>query len=397
MHIFVDESGSFIGFHPGSISAVGALTIPDCKLAFLKRKYEKLRQRLPKYKGEVKGRLLNEKQVAEIVALLAANECVFEVTVVDFGIQTPDGVAAFKEKNLTAMYELLPKFSKEWRPKVDALLRELAATSPNLYIQANAHFDLLRKIICNVPLYFVQRRPEELGSFMWIIDGKEPAKITAWEKWWSEYAVGALAAMSASYPAPSLRGANYSYYDRKYGTLDENGQQSTDLTLLLKDLNFSSEPEMGLELVDILVNAVRRAITGNLGIEGWRQIPRIIIHRKEPYITILRLDGTGESRTASPGNAPFNPTYSAVIDHFRQNGKPMLTPDGLRLGKRINAHLSELERQHKTLEDDLAEALVHRSTDDLKIAELKRRKLQLKDEIEWLRYDHSLSQRTRFH
>ena len=54
------------------------------------------------------------------------------------------------------------------------------------------------------------------------------------------------------------------------------------------------------------------------------------------------------------------------------------------------AHLAELERQHKALEDEIAEALAHSSTDDLKITELKRRKLQLKDEIERLRHDRAL-------
>ena len=48
----------------------------------------------------------------------------------------------------------------------------------------------------------------------------------------------------------------------------------------------------------------------------------------------------------------------------------------------IKAHLAELERQHKALEHEITEALAHNSTDDLKIAELKRRKLILKDEIE---------------
>jgi hypothetical protein len=56
----------------------------------------------------------------------------------------------------------------------------------------------------------------------------------------------------------------------------------------------------------------------------------------------------------------------------------------------IKAHLAELERQHKVLEDEIAEALSHSSTDDLKIAELKRRKLQLKDKIERLRRDRKL-------
>jgi hypothetical protein len=56
----------------------------------------------------------------------------------------------------------------------------------------------------------------------------------------------------------------------------------------------------------------------------------------------------------------------------------------------IKADLAELERQHKALEYEIAEALAHSSTDDLKIAELKRRKLILKDEIERVRHDHAL-------
>jgi hypothetical protein len=51
----------------------------------------------------------------------------------------------------------------------------------------------------------------------------------------------------------------------------------------------------------------------------------------------------------------------------------------------MQAHLAELERRHRALEDEIAEALNHPSSDGLKIAELKRRKLQVKDEIERLR------------
>jgi hypothetical protein len=56
----------------------------------------------------------------------------------------------------------------------------------------------------------------------------------------------------------------------------------------------------------------------------------------------------------------------------------------------IKSHLAELERQHKALELEIAEAYGHSSTDDLKIAELKRRKLIVKDEIERVRHDHAL-------
>jgi len=57
----------------------------------------------------------------------------------------------------------------------------------------------------------------------------------------------------------------------------------------------------------------------------------------------------------------------------------------------IQAHLTELERRHQRLEDEIAEAMAHPSTDDLKIAELKRQKLQVKDEITRLRTSEGVS------
>ena len=47
----------------------------------------------------------------------------------------------------------------------------------------------------------------------------------------------------------------------------------------------------------------------------------------------------------------------------------------------LNPHLAELESQHRALENEISEALAHPSSDDSKITELKRRKLQVKDEI----------------
>jgi len=51
--------------------------------------------------------------------------------------------------------------------------------------------------------------------------------------------------------------------------------------------------------------------------------------------------------------------------------------------------LSELERRHQALEEEISEALTHPSSDGLKITELKRRKLQVKDEIARLRQETS--------
>ena len=53
----------------------------------------------------------------------------------------------------------------------------------------------------------------------------------------------------------------------------------------------------------------------------------------------------------------------------------------------MQSHLAALEQRHRSLESELNDAIAHPSTDDLKIAELKRRKLLLKDEIKRLSTD----------
>jgi hypothetical protein len=53
----------------------------------------------------------------------------------------------------------------------------------------------------------------------------------------------------------------------------------------------------------------------------------------------------------------------------------------------IESHLAELEKRHQALEQEISEALTHPSSDDLQIAELKRKKLHVKDEITRLRHE----------
>jgi hypothetical protein len=52
----------------------------------------------------------------------------------------------------------------------------------------------------------------------------------------------------------------------------------------------------------------------------------------------------------------------------------------------IEAHLAELERRHRDLDAEIAEARAHPSIDDLQVVELKRRKLLVKDEIARLQH-----------
>lgn len=51
----------------------------------------------------------------------------------------------------------------------------------------------------------------------------------------------------------------------------------------------------------------------------------------------------------------------------------------------MESHLAELERRHQAIEKEIEDALNHPGTDDLAVADLKKRKLQLKDEISRLK------------
>ncbi|WP_119309543.1 YdcH family protein [Cohaesibacter haloalkalitolerans] len=51
----------------------------------------------------------------------------------------------------------------------------------------------------------------------------------------------------------------------------------------------------------------------------------------------------------------------------------------------LDSRIQELQRKHDELDKEIEEAIAHPSIDDLEIAEMKRRKLSMKDEIAQLR------------
>ena len=55
----------------------------------------------------------------------------------------------------------------------------------------------------------------------------------------------------------------------------------------------------------------------------------------------------------------------------------------------LQAHLGELQAKHRALEAALAEAMNHPASSDAEIAELKRKKLKIKDEISRLQQPHA--------
>jgi hypothetical protein len=110
---------------------------------------------------------------------------------------------------------------------------------------------------------------------------------------------------------------------RKMGNVKESDPPPMDIGLILKEsFTFSPAATPGLELVDVVTNATRRALIGNLDKTGWRRIPELMIHRNENhYITLHSLQEDPVHYRRFP--------YIKTLNAFGRGGRIML-PANLR-------------------------------------------------------------------
>jgi hypothetical protein len=150
MHIFIDESGTFThpAASPHAVSVVGALIIPDSVLPSLGQKYARLRTELPMEDGEVKGRLLSENQIADVISVLSRHQVLYEATAIDMGIHTASDVVAHRAAQAERITgHLTPQHHPNVRRGVWELRRRLERMSPQLYVQSVATFSLIERVI----------------------------------------------------------------------------------------------------------------------------------------------------------------------------------------------------------------------------------------------------------
>lgn len=333
LHIFIDESGTFtgVGADVPAVSTLGALILASHRLPKLFRKYERLRHRLPKRNGEVKGSLLNEAQVAAVVELLRKNGAIFCASMIDLAAHTPDDISMHREgRRVSLAANLTDGHTQELRNGVAVLQERLAGFSDQLYIQSTVMIDLLYRVMQDMIVYHCQRFPKELAEFHWIVDGKEPSAVTDWEDWWSKTLIIWLQAMSLERPGAMLPGGDYRHFQRFIladlpaylqglaPSVDQTYGAGVDLQLMYgENFRFSSEPEPGLELVDIVTNALRRGLVGNLGEEGWLPLRGLMVHRSDVYVNPVGLYSGPERRLAD--------TLLPTMNKFRTGGRTMAT------------------------------------------------------------------------
>jgi hypothetical protein len=289
---------------------------------------------------EVKGKDLNERKISSVIQMLGRYDVLFEAMTIDMGLQSDDAIGRHKEaqaqnltKNLTPAHQ--PSLVKD----VEVLQAKLRQLSNPLYVQFVLGAALLAKVIQDATLYYVQRCPQELGHFQWVIDAKDRT-VTRYEDLWLQMIRPSLMYKSLDEPLDKLMGADYSAFQKYLGVLpavpqylsgvleDEEPFEYIDNGKILGDVQFTnSVEELGIQLVDILCNALRRAMNGNLQRQGWETLGCLMVGAEKGHNVIRMVDLTAPSSwVIQREQVP----YSAVVELTDKIAKPMLSPEYLR-------------------------------------------------------------------
>ena len=312
MFIYIDESGTFSypRSRKHSYACAGALTIPESMHGGILKSFKTLKRRWGRVRDETKGRELNESQISEIVQLLADRGAKYHACATDMSHSAPASTALRKE---VQAQKLSANITESHNPQLVTSLTQIAerlkGISDQLFLQLCVMTELINMQLCDSLIYFAHTNPRELSKFRWIADRKGESKTT-YEELWLTLLPGFVHGQQFSGESRNkivfLKGADYSHCERFFRRLDawpkhlpeqspglrgRTNIPALDLGLLLTE-SFTladSRDKPGIQLADILTNALRRALTGHLKLEGWGEIGRLMFWNKGSAVRLLQL------------------------------------------------------------------------------------------------------------
>lgn len=336
MHIYIDESGIFNNpaNKDNTASCVVALVIPSTRKVRLFREFKALTSNWVSSGEEVKGRKLDEDQIAQVVALLQRYDVVLEITAIDLGLHTQDEISEFKERQAEETVRFLkPDHHPNIIKELTDARHSFNKMSNQLFVQAFIMFMLIPRTLRNAITYYARRIPEEMKSFHWVVDAKEKS-ITEHERLWSLVIFPIMYTQSIKQPMFYVAGGDYSYFERFQETDEEGIRQieeeegyekgelgATKLELILgKSFKFQdSKDNVGLQMADILANATQRALNRKLKKPGWEDIGTLMIAQKPNSLQTFRFNTTGSEKRAEIIRTPFY----GVIKAYSSKAKSM--------------------------------------------------------------------------
>ena len=325
MRIYMDEAGNFVPQASGQslFSLVLALVMPSSIETKLFAEFSALLNSWPHSGTEIKGSKLDETQAAQLIELVSRHDVFVNFFSVDMATHGENVVSDFKTRQATGVTANL---TSEQHPPIAAQLQELAAAiqrMPNqLFLQAFLTIELVLKVIQESTLYYVQRLPAELGSIAWTIDQKNRT-ITEMETTWSTLVLPMSESHFARTPLLTLKGADYSHFDARYGIAADDKEMSSHVQwmreaygirdvdrppglnaglLLSEQREFAdSASSLGLQLADMLATILRRALNDRLQSPGWDNYGRLLIADRSstPILQLGPAPQSGRAQTLS--------------------------------------------------------------------------------------------------
>lgn len=246
----------------------------------------------------------------------------------DMNLCADSDVDAHKARQAEGLTETLTdEHQPEMVENVWRLRRQLEGMPRQIYAQSVALTDLVWRAFQHGQLYHCQRMPGELANYAWHIDAKNGHKVTWHEEWWRTCVMPQLQSRSLREPAKMLRGGDYSAYLRKFPlqkiptfldphAKDRRGDKCHNLRSIFGNIEFKdSVDEPGIQIADVLSNAVRRALSGRLQRPGWKALEKLMIHSKQGAIVIKKF---GHPTTRA------RPSYAGIVNEMNFGGRSML-------------------------------------------------------------------------
>ena len=342
MRIFIDEAGPFLPptSSASSYSLVLALVLPHSCQKELFYEFLRLRDSWPKQQIEIKGSTLDEAQAAQVIEVLTSFDVVVEFIAVDMALHQKGMVEAFKSAQAAKITARLTReYGSEMVFDLVQLEQKTRAMPNQLFVQAELSIKLILDVLQIALLYYVQRRPEELGDIAWEIDRKGRT-LTEMEETWSTLVLPASESHFMKKPLTFLKEADYSHFARyktdlatdadmarhtewlaaAYGKPEvaQKGSVINSTRLLTEQRTFAdSLNSLGLQLADIVASILRRALNGKLQKSGWKNVGKLVVRQSQPGW----LSRLGPEPAAAP---PPPRTVAEVWDELTSSAKPML-------------------------------------------------------------------------
>lgn len=274
MHIFIDESGSFVSNStPGSWCVVAAYVLPERSRAKAEAALLALKRSGGRHgPDEIKLKDVSEAAYLAFLKHLGRLDGTLYCTAVDTGTHNAPDVTYHQQKQVECLNENIPRIKHpDGRAGHQYAADRFACLSPQLYLQIICQYNLVFQLLSQTLLHYVQRTPATLGRFRWRIDQKHQGN-SVFDESFRNLAPAFMQSYSINNPQPMLRGADYRHFERfnfkdgpptylrdEYGIEAESGFNVR--LVMSEDFAFvDSKDCLGVQIADLLASGLRRCL-----------------------------------------------------------------------------------------------------------------------------------------